>query len=52
MRLLRILALIPVVSCGPTKTQDNSLLLSVRPTPLWDDGSIATVTVTVSDQYG
>jgi hypothetical protein len=52
MRFLRILVLVPVMACGPTKTQDNNLNLAVRPSPLWDDGSIATVTVTASDEYG
>src|SRR4051794_14404452 len=52
MRLLRILALLPVISCGPTQTQTNDIHLAVRPTPLWDDGAIATLVVTVSDLYG
>jgi hypothetical protein len=52
MRLLRIFVLLPVMACGPTKTQENNLNLSVRPSPLWDDGSIATITATATDEYG
>ena len=51
MRLLRILVLLPVVACGPTQVQDNDdVRIVVRPAPLWDDGSKATVVVNVVDK--
>jgi hypothetical protein len=51
MRLLRILLLSLAASCA-SATQDENLLLSVLPVPLWDDGAVATATVSVVDRFG